>query len=236
MRFTKGVTNVASDAIFGQLGMPDPTKYNVFFDDFNHIDYQRWTFLVSQTTDGTEAIQDSDDGRLLLTLPAVEDSYVIMQAGDNTGKEIFTFESGKKLWLKAKFQINDVDQTDFAIGLTQRTTTDSGVLSGGAANGVLFSSDDGDAYLDIYMRSGSVTIASNTVMSSLTDATDAIIGFYFDGINKVQYFNGETNLVGDLESTSFPTTELLPGIAFRNGEASANTLNIDYICVIKERY
>ena len=236
MRFTKGVTNVASDAIFGQLGMPDPTKYHVFFDDFDHIDYQRWAFLVSQTTDGTEAIQDTDDGRLLLTLPAVEDSYVIMQAGDNTGKEIFTFESGKKLWLKAKFQINDVDQTDFAIGLTQRTTTDSGLLSGGAANGVLFSSDDGDAYLDIYMRSGSVTIASNTVMSSLTDATDAIIGFYFDGINKVQYFNGETNLVGDLESTSFPTTELLPGIAFRNGEASANTLNIDYICVIKERY
>ena len=99
-RRTKGITNVSSNAIFGQLGMPDPTKYHMFFDDFNHIDYQRWAFYSSESLDGTETIQDSVDGRLLITLPAVENDYVIMQGGDNTGKEIFTFETGKKLWFK----------------------------------------------------------------------------------------------------------------------------------------
>lgn len=33
-RYTKGVTNVESAAVFGQIGLPDPTKYHVFFVDF----------------------------------------------------------------------------------------------------------------------------------------------------------------------------------------------------------
>jgi len=215
--------------------MPDPTKYHVFLDDFNTIDYNIWSTISSDSSTISAVIQDSDDGRLLITLPATEDKYIIFQAHTDAGGEMFTFESGKKLWFKAKFQSNDVDQVDIGVGITQRVTADTGFLSGGAANGVFFGTDDGDSYIDFYVRSGSATIGSSLAIASLTDATDQVVGFYFDGVNQIQYFTGETTYNGDIDTTAFPTTELLPIFSIRNGEASANTLNMDFICVIKER-
>jgi hypothetical protein len=235
VRYTKGVTNVASNAVFGQLGMPDPTKYHVFFDDFNQMDWAKWSTLSSAPADISVAQQDSDDGRVLVTLPATEDTYMAFQGWNGAGGEIFTLESGKKLWFKVKLQGNDVDQTDIIAGLISKSTTEAGVFGAGCADGVVFASDDGDAYIDFYVRSGSATISSSTVISSLTDATDQVLGFYFDGVNTIHYFNGETNAAGTIETTSFPTAELLPVFGIRNGEATANTLNVDFICVIKER-
>lgn len=234
-RYTKGVTNVASNAIFNQLGMPDPTKYHVFYDDFNKVDWETWSFLSTDPSAVTVALQDSDGGRLLITLPATEDTYMILQANPGAGGEIFALESGKKLWFKTKFKCNDVDQTDLAFGLISRATAETGVLTSGANDGVLFASEDGDSYLDFHVRSGSASISANTEITSLSDDTDHVIGFYFDGINTIEYYVGETNKAGDVETVSFPTAELLPAFGIKNGEAVANTLNMDFICVIKER-
>jgi hypothetical protein len=233
LRYSNGITNVASNAVFGQLGMPDPTKYHVFFDDFKKEDFETWSMLFSG--DSTVVLQDSDDGRLLITLPATENSYMVLQANPGGGGEIFTLESGKKLWFKAKFQCNDVDQNDIAVGLISRATADTGVFGAGPANGITFATDDGDANLDLYVRSGSAAVSTDAAIGTLTDATDIVVGFYFDGVNAINYYTGETNKAGDVETTSFPTTELLPVFGIRNGETTANTLNMDFICVIKER-
>ncbi|MCP3681599.1 MAG: hypothetical protein GY861_02820 [bacterium] len=232
-RYSNGITNVASGAVFDQLGMPDPTKYHVFMDDFHREDFETWSMLFSGSS--TVALQDSDDGRILITLPATDNTYMVLQAWTGAGGETFTLEAGKKLWFKAKFQGNDVDQTDIAAGLISRATADTGVFGVGAADGVTFATDDGDANLDFNVRSGSASISANAAVDTLTDATDKVVGFYFDGVQTITYYTGENNLNGTVENTSFPTAELIPVIGIRNGEATANTLNIDYICVIKER-
>jgi hypothetical protein len=231
-RFTKGVTNVTNQAVFGQLGMPDPTKYHVFHDHFNREDFETWSTLTSGAC--TAVLQDSDDGRLLLTMPATEDTYIVLQCTPGGGGEIFTLESGKKFWFKARMQCNDVDQNDIAVGLISRATADTGVFGAGAADGLIFTSDDGDGYLDFNVRASSAAISTNAIIGTLTDATDFVVGFYFDGIQTISYYTGETNLAGTVETTSFPTSELLPVFGIRNGEATANTLNIDFITAIKE--
>jgi len=213
--------------------MPDPTKYHVFKDDFQKEDFETWSMLYSGSS--TVALQDSDDGRLLITLPATEDTYMVLQCDNGAGGEIFTLESGKKLWFAAKFQVNDVDQTDIAVGLISRASTGTGVFGTGAADGVLFTSDDGDAYIDFNVRASSAAVSTNANIGSLTDATDQVVGFYFDGIQTIHYYTGTTNEAGTVETTSFPTAELLPVFGIMNGEATANTLNIDFICAVKER-
>ncbi len=240
-RYRNGVTNVASNDVFGLLGMPDPTKYVVFFDDFLTKDLYKWSSIHSQAAGDpsmpSELVQDTVAGRFLVTLTDVENDYTIYQLGGNegdSGTESFSLTAGKRFWFKTCFQINDVDQVDLAVGLTSKQT-DATLMEGGAANGAYFCSNDGSANLNFYMRSGSATIGSDTSIATLVDATDVTLGFYFDGVSRLYYYTSATAQAGSIESSSFPTTEMTPVFGIRGGEAVANTLNMDYVCVIRER-
>ena len=50
-RFTSGVGTVAKTKTLGMLGMPDPTKFHTFFDDFDRYLASDW--VVTTTEAGT---------------------------------------------------------------------------------------------------------------------------------------------------------------------------------------
>jgi hypothetical protein len=231
VRYPQGLTNAAKSSTLWAFGSIDPTKYHVWFDDFDNFEADQWVITRVGTTP-TEAIANADGGRLLLTMAATDDSSSSLQwSGDDaTGVvETFKFQAGKELWLKAKFQVSDVTQSDFVIGLQIGDTTPLAVT-----DGVYFRKDDGDSDLDLVVIKGS-TATTTTIAGALANATDVTIGYYYNGKNAVELFVNDVKR-GTSVITNLPDTEeLTVSIHMQNGEAVAKTMSLDYLFVAKAR-
>ena len=234
-RFSRGVTNVASSNTFGQLICLDPTLVTVFWDDFIKFVPGDWfiTRVGTGATAGAETISDAAGGILAFYPKNGDDDSTFFEykGYDNvtTASEIFSFESGKKLWFKSRFKVSDTGDSDFFVGLKSADTTP---LTS-PVDGIWFQSDDGDDYLDLKVYSGSAVILADTAITTCVDDTYFSCGYYFDGARLYYYVNDE--LVGDNGSLSVPTAALTVSFGVQNGSAAARTMSVDYICAIKER-
>jgi len=247
-RFSKGVTNVASDKTMGNLIVPDPTSVVTYMEDFFKFDPGEWiTTRVATPTayntagghvEGYEQITDATDGVLAVVTTAGDDDYCFFQYGgadyDSSSdgpRETFTMIVGNKLWFKARLKCNDVDAADFYVGLF---VTDTSPVASAPSDGLWFISDDGDAYLDAHLYSSSASQLSRTAIQSVSDDTYFTVGAYWDGVNTVQIFSND---IKRAEGTGITptTTQLAVSFGIQNGSAAASTLSLDYLCVIRER-
>ncbi len=225
-RFSNGIVNVASDKPMGALIIPDPTSVHIDFDDFDTYDTGDYT--VTETQAGaTQALQDGDGGQILLTNSAADNDVVALQRV----KEAFTFESGKKMWFTCRLQVSDATQSDWLVGLH---VTDTSPIASAPADGVYFRKDDGDTNIDFHIQASSAEVTAANGAGTNADATWVRLDFYFDGVDTFKYFVDSVE-IGDLETTSFPTTELNLSFCIQNGEAVAKTMTLDWIGAIKER-
>lgn len=227
--FTKGVNNITAQNILGQLKELDPTQLHTYFNDFDSYISGNWT--VTETQAGaTQALTDADGGVLLLTNSAADDDLNALQ---KVG-ESFRFESGKKLFFKARFKVSDATQSDFVMGLQITDTTPLAVT-----DGVYFRKDDGDANLDFVVVKDS-TASTATAITTVANDTYITVGFYYNGSDEVVYAastnSNNPTIRGKLATTNLPNDEdLTISFAIQNGEAVAKTMSIDYIFAAKER-
>lgn len=237
-RFPQGVnTCPALMDTLAEFGTPDPTRYHVFWEDFD--DYAAADWVRTAVGTGTSAVQQEDNGVLLTTNSAADDDAIFYQWSGRdlaTVAETFKFIAGKKLWFKARLKISDITQSDFIMGLQITDTTPLAVT-----DGVYWRKDDGDSDLDfVVIKDSSATTA--TLSGLIANNTYFTIGFYYDGgtigasgVGKVHYFFNDlykgysvvTNLVDD--------EELAISFGIQNGEAVAKTMSNDYIFCAKER-
>jgi hypothetical protein len=229
-RFPNGVTNIGTGKPLSQFGMPDPTSWHVFFDDFDKFVVGDWTITTTEAGAGsaTEALTDVDGGALLITNDAADnDADFFQKVGES-----FLMASGKKAMFKARFKVSDATQSDFVMGLQ---ITDTTPLD--ATDGIYFMKDDGDALLDIYCRKDATTgSTSATGIATVVSDTFLSVGWYYDGKGNLYYFVDDV-LKGKLDasSTYLPDTELTISFGIVNGEAVAKTMTVDYIFAAKER-
>lgn len=226
-RFPSGVTTVAKSDVMGMFGLPDPTGWHVFFDDFDRYVAADWTITTTEAGAGsaTEALANEDGGVLLITNDAADnDADFFQKVGES-----FKFESGKKLFFKARFKVSDATQSDFVVGLQITDTTPLDVT-----DGVFFQKDDGDASLDFYVEKDN-TATSATAIHTMVDDTYVTVGFYYNGSDAVSYFVDGAH-TGTLATTNLPDDEeLTVSFGVQNGEAVAKTMSVDYIMVAKQR-
>jgi len=223
-RFTNGVTNVSGSTNTGMLGMPDPTKFHTFFDDFDRYVAGDWTVTNSGTA--TEALTDANGGRLLLTHTATTDDDTCFL---NKVGESFVMTSGKKAWFKGLFRHSDATQSDIVIGLQ---VTDSSPLA--VSDGIYFQKDDGDTNIDFHCT-GSSSSSSLLGIGTLANATDVIVGFYYDGVSKITAYINDLE-VGSVGISNLPSTELTISFGSQTGDASGTkTMTVDYIFACRER-
>lgn len=224
-RFPNGVTNVAANADTSHLPFLDPTRYHVYFNDFDD-DLVSWTETATSVGAGTSAaaIADADGGILRITTAANEDDGLFIESQG----ESFLIEAGKKTWIKARFALGDAIQSDFIIGLHSTDTTPQD-----ATLRFLFESVDGSAALYFNVDDNTTDADSDTV-ATLADDTFVVVTAYYDGKGNIELFLNDVKIT-TMTSVDVPGAEMAIGMGYLNGAAGAETTDIDYIMIAKER-
>lgn len=226
-RFPGGLTNRAANHAQGMLGIPDPTAWHTYMNDFDTFTAADWTITTTEDGAGsaTEALTNADGGVLLITNDdADNDADFFQKVGES-----FKFAAGKRLLFSARFQVSDATQSDFVMGLQITDTTPLAV-----SDGVYFQKDDGDASLDFHVTKDS-TSTDATAVATVADATYLTVGFYYDGKSTVEY-SVDGVVLGSVATTNLPDDEELTiSFGIQNGAAAAKTMSVDYIFAAKER-
>lgn len=224
-RYPGGVTNVTKNATTGFYGLPDPSSWHTYFNDFDTYVAGDWTITNAAT--GTIALTDADGGVLLITNNTADDNAVFL---DKKG-ESFLMESGKPAVFKARFKVSDATQSDLVIGLQITDTTPLDVT-----DGIYFLKADGSTSLSAICRKDASTGSTSLTAATLADDTYVVVGWYYDGKSSVSVFVNDV-AVGTLDgsSTYLSDTELTVSIGIQNGEAAAKSLSVDYILAAKKR-
>ena len=226
-RLPSGMTNVNDVNLFADLRQSDQTIYHTYYNDFDTYTAGDW--VVTETDAGaTQALTAGDGGLLLITNTAADNDLVVLQKTPAA----FTFETGKKAFFRCRFKVSDATQSDVVIGLQVVDTTPLDVT-----DGIYFLKADDAATVDIICRKNASTGSTTaTSIATLTDDTFVTLGWYWDGVDTVQYeVNGV--VVGSLTSaaTYLPDTTCTVSFAIQNGAAAAKTMTVDYIYAGKER-
>ena len=229
-RFPNGLTNVSQSSTMGMFGAPDPSKFHVFWDDFDRFVAADWTITTTEAGTGsaTEALGDADGGVLVVTNDAADnDADFFQKVGES-----FLMEAGKAAWFKARFKVSDATQSDFVMGLQ---ITDTTPLD--ATDGIYFQKDDGDANLDFYVRKDATTGSNSaTAIATVVSDTYLSVGWYYDGKGSVKYYVNDAHIgTLDASATYLPDTELTVSFGIQNGEAVAKIMTVDYILAAKQR-
>lgn len=222
-RYTSGVTTAKPSDPLSKFILPDMTKAHVYWEDFDYYTAADWT--VTEVGLATQALADGDGGLLLITNAAADnDSSFQQKVGES-----FTFETGKKAWFEARFQVSDATQSDVVMGLQITDTTPLDVT-----DGIFFLKSDGAATVDFLVEKDNTATTTSSV-ATLVDATDIRLGFYWDGVDKIViYVDGVA--VDSSVTTNLPDDEALTvSFGIQNGEAVAKTMTVDYILAAKER-
>jgi hypothetical protein len=210
-----------------ELGMLDPTRYQVFFDDFDdfaHVAAQYTQTAVSVGT-GTSAVTtlDENGGVARITTAANEDDGLWAE----TVNENFLLVSGKKAWFKTRFKVGDAIQSDMVFGFHSTSTTPQA-----ATMRFLFESVDGSAAI-YFNCDDSTTDSDSGTVATLADDTYIILTAYYDGGTDIKLYADDVHVT--TMTAVIPGAEMGVGFGYINGTTGAETTDIDYILAIKER-
>jgi hypothetical protein len=231
-RFTNGISTVPKAAPLGNFGLPDPTEWHTYFDDFDGYIAAAWAVTVIGT--GTAALANLDGGVLVLTNSAADnDSIQLQKVGES-----FLLTAGKRAFFKARFKVSDATQSDLVIGLCVTDTTLMGATAGaGVTDGVFFSKDDGVATLDVQCQKNATTGQTRAAaIATLANDTFVTVAWAYDGKGEIAYFVNDQQ-IGTLNASAayLPDTTLTASFGIMNGEALAKNMTVDYMFASAER-
>lgn len=220
--FIDGVTNVAESTPLGNFPAPDPSKIHMYFNDFDVYTAGDWT--VTATGTSPVAVADIDGGVLRITTGATENDGDFLEAQG----ESWTIEPGKKFWMKGRFRLSSAAQSDFIFGLHSTDTTPQD-----ATHRAFFEKVDGSAAIYFNTDDNTNDEDSGTVATAV-DATWVELAAVYDGEGTFELYADGVR-VRSFTPTTIPTTELALGFGYISGAAGAQTCDVDYILIAKQR-
>ena len=207
---------------------PSDQTFYMYHNDFFTYNSGDWTITTTEAGTGSasEAVTSSAGGALLLTNAAGDNDLDFLQLKG----EGFKLSTSKKAYFSARFKVNDVDQSDFVMGLgiTDTTPLDT-------TDGVFFISADGDAGLDFLVEKDNSATTTEDVATMADDTFITTTWFIDPDASKVYYSINNAKPVG-VAITNLPDDEeLTVSFGIQNCEASAQTMTIDYVVAAVER-
>ena len=207
---------------------PSDQTFYMYHNDFFTYNSGDWTITTTEAGTGSasEAVTSSAGGALLLTNAAGDNDLDFLQLKG----EGFKLSTSKKAYFSARFKVNDVDQSDFVMGLgiTDTTPLDT-------TDGVFFISADGDAGLDFLVEKDNSATTTEDVATMADDTFITTTWFIDPDASKVYYSINNAKPVGDAITNLPDDEELTVSFGIQNGEASAQTMTIDYVVAAVER-
>jgi hypothetical protein len=196
---------------------PSDQTFYMYHNDF---------FTYNSGGSASEAVTSSAGGALLLTNAAGDNDLDFLQLKG----EGFKLSTSKKAYFSARFKVNDVDQSDFVMGLgiTDTTPLDT-------TDGVFFISADGDAGLDFLVEKDNTATTTEDVATMADDTFITTTWFIDPDASKVFYSVDNAAPVGVVNTNLPDDEELTVSFGIQNGEASAQTMTIDYVVAAVER-
>jgi hypothetical protein len=228
--FLGGVSNVGPTNPLFEFGMLDPTKWHVFWDDFNHEPWgaspAEWVITATSVGTGTSAITtpDTSGGMALITTAQNENDGLYAQ----TVGEIFLLASGKKAFLKSRFKVSDATQSDFIVGLHSTDTTPQD-----ATMRFFFESVDGSAAM-YFNNDNNTTDSDSGTVTTLANDTFVSVAAYWDGNGNIKLYENDVHKT-TMTGITIPGAEMAVGFGYLTGAAGEDTCNVDYIFVANER-
>jgi len=239
----------------GAPGGGSPHAFFELFDDFMNpattaiSDATAWTVLSDGAT-GTPVFQDAAGGIFNVVTAAADNDY----SAYSSVTEPFKFAAGKRLWFEARVKVAEAttDDSTWWVGLIDTLTT--GGMQADAL-GPLASYDGALIYktpetaltLNFESSNAGTQVTSAAEVTSVTDTWNRV-GFFFDGGNSdsattatltpFYAVNGSNTFVRGASQTitlaGLEEMHVVYGIKAGPGGA-AETLQVDYICVVQER-
>lgn len=223
VRYPNGVTNVASSSPLGFYGLPDPAKWQTYFNHFHHFTANDWTTTRVGVTP-TEALANETGGVLLLTTTAgATDSTFSQKKGES-----FLMAAGKRAIFRARFKGSDATTSDLLVGLQITDTTPLAV-----SDGIYFYKPTGAATVNlIYAKSS--TVVTTSAIATMANATHIELAWTYDGVNELSYYvngvkSGTVSVTTTVAGDKLPTVTLTPSFGIQNGAAAVKTMSIDHI-------
>ena len=159
---------------------PSDQTFYMYHNDFFTYNSGDWTITTTEAGTGSasEAVTSSAGGALLLTNAAGDNDLDFLQLKG----EGFKLSTSKKAYFSARFKVNDVDQSDFVMGLgiTDTTPLDT-------TDGVFFISADGDAGLDFLVEKDNTATTTEDVATMADDTFITTTWFIDPDASKVFY-------------------------------------------------
>lgn len=187
-------------------------------------DPRGWTATVVEAGTGTsegQATREAGATFELVTAAAENDGINIQRNG-----EIYEFTSDQHVYFGIRLKINDVDQSDFLVGLGITDTTPLAGLS----DAVYFRSVDASADVATVTEKDS-SETENTGVVTMSDDTYVTLEFYFDGSTVYFYVDGSEVAS---HTADIPDDEALrPTLHFLTGEGAAQTMTVQWLRVIQ---
>lgn len=235
-----GVTTAAQTDPLGLFGLPDPTKWIYYWNDFANgwdtlPDSTDQNYVVTKTGAGTVAAGDGLGGWCVLTNAAADNDNVFIQRKG----EAFKWSSSKRMFFETRLKVSDATESDVVVGLQ---ITDTSPLD--VTDGIFFIKADDAATVDFRVEKNNTASTASACATMVTD-TFIRLGFSYNGRPFVEggttYYQFQVFVDGVYKtyvnaSTNTPDDEELTiSLGIQNGEAVAKILTVDYIFAALER-
>lgn len=238
-KFSGGVGTVRDNDILAAFGLPDPTKYHVYFDDFHdRVATDGTTTVWTDTVNsGSIATTAANNGVLTLTTHTTDESICQCQRT----RAMWTPAVGKKFFMKTRAKVSTQATTDMFIGLA---VIDTALIAASAldmTDAIGFFKAATDTSLTAVVRKDATTGATTkTGIGTVVADTYFTAGLYYDGLSTV-YIMFNDSIVATLslgsDATAYlPDTVLAESFCVgQEGGTTARVLTVDYLLVAQER-
>lgn len=225
-RFPNGISDRADGHIFADMPFLDPTKFHIYYNDFDAYVAGDWVVTETQVA-ATQALAAGDGGILALVNSAANNDLNALQKTPSG----FLLEAGKRAAFAIRLSIDDASLAAFVAGLQVIDTTPLDVT-----DGIYFLKSAGSTAIQFIARKDASTGSnSNTNIGTITTSY-VTLSWYYDGIDKViAAINGVPVASLSAAAAYLPDTITTVSFALSNGSAVARTMNVDFVYAAKER-
>lgn len=240
-RCPNGVGTAPREDIKGLLGLPDPSDWHIFFEDFDYIPAtSKFTNVIVGT--GTGVTTTGADGGILTIVNSAggTDAFSTGQTTPN-----FLPQVTRSLIFETQFEVDSATLANAGAGMIASSNT---LTPFTYTEGIAIRKPSGASTFVIEVKKAGTTQATSAFGGAVCPANTQIkVGFAYRGFRDAttQKFlfkldlndgNGPRYQSLTVPTANVPTALLGASVGLLNGSAVARTMKVDYILAGKDRF